>query len=148
MVNHLSVSYGVTLTAELSLIHTRGFSPTDQTQQLSVRARGRHGNPLRRVFVCVVPQVMYSQDRHGQPSVVKTNSTSLELSLPVNQDYVIQIKPFSEGGEGLSSRQITIPRIAGLTSLPVPSLAVMSLPFKDAKSTHVIHSSRSTDTHV
>ncbi|XP_046896798.1 contactin-4 [Hypomesus transpacificus] len=58
-------------------------------------------------------KVMYSQDRHGQPSVVKTNSTSLELSLPVNQDYVIQIKPFSEGGEGLSSRQITIPRIAG-----------------------------------
>lgn len=37
----------------------------------------------------------------------------MELSLPVNQDYVIQIKPFSEGGEGSSSRQITIPKIAG-----------------------------------
>nr|XP_020476109.1 contactin-4-like isoform X1 [Monopterus albus] len=58
-------------------------------------------------------KVMYSQDKHSRPSVVKTNTTSLELSLPVNQDYVIQIKPFSEGGEGSSSRQITIPKIAG-----------------------------------
>lgn len=58
-------------------------------------------------------QVMYSQDKHSRPSVVETNTTSLELSLPVNQDYVIQIKPFSEGGEGSSSRQITIPKIAG-----------------------------------
>lgn len=60
-----------------------------------------------------VAQVMYSQDKDSRPSVVETNSTSLELSLPVNQDYVIQIKPFSEGGEGRSSRQITIPKIAG-----------------------------------
>ncbi|KAM7412144.1 hypothetical protein PAMA_021886 [Pampus argenteus] len=58
-------------------------------------------------------KVMYSQDKHGLPSVVETNTTSLELSLPVNQDYVIQIKPFSEGGEGSSSRQITIPKISG-----------------------------------
>uniref|UniRef100_H3DCJ7 Contactin 3a, tandem duplicate 1 n=1 Tax=Tetraodon nigroviridis TaxID=99883 RepID=H3DCJ7_TETNG len=58
-------------------------------------------------------KVMYSQDKDSRPSVVETNSTSLELSLPVNQDYVIQIKPFSEGGEGRSSRQITIPKIAG-----------------------------------
>lgn len=58
---------------------------------------------------------MYSQDKHSRPSVVETNTTSLELSLPVNQDYVIQIKPFSEGGEGISSRQITIPKIAGGT---------------------------------
>uniref|UniRef100_A0A8C9YMN3 Contactin 3a, tandem duplicate 1 n=1 Tax=Sander lucioperca TaxID=283035 RepID=A0A8C9YMN3_SANLU len=50
-----------------------------------------------------------------RPSVVETNTTSLELSLPVNQEYVIQIKPFSEGGEGSSSRQITIPKIAGGT---------------------------------
>ncbi|TNM87231.1 hypothetical protein fugu_007461 [Takifugu bimaculatus] len=62
-------------------------------------------------------KVMYSQDKHSRPSVVETNSTSLELSLPVNQDYVIQIKPFSEGGEGRSSRQITIPKIAGAVPL-------------------------------
>ncbi|XP_069545153.1 contactin-4 isoform X1 [Brachyistius frenatus] len=58
-------------------------------------------------------KVMYSQDKHSRPSVVETNNTSLELSLPVDEGYVIQIKPFSEGGEGISSRQITIPKIAG-----------------------------------
>uniref|UniRef100_A0AAX7TTS9 Contactin 3a, tandem duplicate 1 n=1 Tax=Astatotilapia calliptera TaxID=8154 RepID=A0AAX7TTS9_ASTCA len=61
-------------------------------------------------------KVMYSQDKHSRPNVVETNNTSLELSLPVNQGYVIQIKPFSEGGEGISSRQITIPKIAGRTN--------------------------------
>uniref|UniRef100_A0A8C6UBT6 Contactin 3a, tandem duplicate 1 n=1 Tax=Neogobius melanostomus TaxID=47308 RepID=A0A8C6UBT6_9GOBI len=63
------------------------------------------------------------KNKHRSPSIVETNTTSLELSLPVNEDYVIQIKPFSEGGEGSSSRQITIPKIAGdplSTRLPVP----------------------------
>lgn len=32
-------------------------------------------------------KVMYSQDKHSRPSVVETNNTCLELSLPVNQDY-------------------------------------------------------------
>ncbi|XP_061638428.1 contactin-4 isoform X4 [Phyllopteryx taeniolatus] len=80
-------------------------------------------------------KVMYSQDKHSRPSVVETNTTSLELSLPVNEDYVIQIKPFSEGGEGISSQQITIPKIAGSiatgasvsSSLPVANLAVLIL---------------------
>ncbi|KAG1962074.1 contactin-4 isoform X1 [Pimephales promelas] len=57
-------------------------------------------------------KVMYKQSTHSRPSVVETNSTSLELSLPVDEDYIIQIKPVSEGGEGSSSKQITIPRIA------------------------------------
>uniref|UniRef100_A0A4W6CB40 Contactin 3a, tandem duplicate 1 n=1 Tax=Lates calcarifer TaxID=8187 RepID=A0A4W6CB40_LATCA len=68
-------------------------------------------------------KVMYSQDKHSRPSVVETNTTSLELSLPVNQDYVIQIKPFSEGGEGSSSGQITIPKIAGGTILTRKNIA-------------------------
>ncbi|KAF7658374.1 hypothetical protein LDENG_00013860 [Lucifuga dentata] len=66
-------------------------------------------------------KVMYSQDKHSRPSVVETNTTSLELSLPVNQDYVIQIKPFSEGGEGSSSRQITIPKITGAIAVGAAS---------------------------
>ncbi|XP_040909188.1 contactin-4 [Toxotes jaculatrix] len=81
-------------------------------------------------------KVMYSQDKHSRPSVVETNTTSLELSLPVNQDYVIQIKPFSEGGEGSSSRQITIPKIAGsiamgaapeVSAFPLVNLAALIL---------------------
>uniref|UniRef100_A0A672NJI6 Contactin-3-like n=1 Tax=Sinocyclocheilus grahami TaxID=75366 RepID=A0A672NJI6_SINGR len=42
-----------------------------------------------------------------------TNTTSVELSLPMDEEYIIQIRPFGEGGEGSSSRQITIPKIAG-----------------------------------
>uniref|UniRef100_A0A8C9TIM8 Contactin 3a, tandem duplicate 1 n=1 Tax=Scleropages formosus TaxID=113540 RepID=A0A8C9TIM8_SCLFO len=57
-------------------------------------------------------KVMY-KSRHSQPSMVETNSTSLELALPDDEEYVIQVKPFSEGGEGSSSQQITIPRITG-----------------------------------
>ncbi|XP_051932022.1 contactin-4-like isoform X1 [Hippocampus zosterae] len=58
-------------------------------------------------------KVLYKKNRHSHPNVMETNTTSVELSLPTDEDYIIQIKPFGEGGEGSSSRQITIPRIAG-----------------------------------
>uniref|UniRef100_A0A8C7YQM8 Contactin 4 n=1 Tax=Oryzias sinensis TaxID=183150 RepID=A0A8C7YQM8_9TELE len=45
--------------------------------------------------------------------VMETNTTSVELALPTDEDYIIQIKPFGEGGDGSSSRQITIPKTAG-----------------------------------
>lgn len=61
----------------------------------------------------VCPQVLYKKNRHSQPNVLETNTTSVELALPTDQDYIIQIKPFGDGGEGSSSRQITIPRIPG-----------------------------------
>ncbi|XP_026873742.2 LOW QUALITY PROTEIN: contactin-3 [Electrophorus electricus] len=56
-------------------------------------------------------KVIYKRSRHSHQRVVETNSTSLELSLPVDEDYTIQIKAISEGGES-GSRLITIPRIA------------------------------------
>uniref|UniRef100_A0A8C8DV82 Contactin 4 n=1 Tax=Oryzias sinensis TaxID=183150 RepID=A0A8C8DV82_9TELE len=52
-------------------------------------------------------------NRHSRPSVMETNTTSVELALPTDEDYIIQIKPFGEGGDGSSSRQITIPKTAG-----------------------------------
>ncbi|XP_061901741.1 contactin-4-like isoform X3 [Entelurus aequoreus] len=58
-------------------------------------------------------KVLYKKNQHGRPNVMETNTTSVELTLPTNEDYIIQIKPFGEGGEGSSSRQITIPRIPG-----------------------------------
>uniref|UniRef100_A0A8C1ZIV3 Contactin 4 n=1 Tax=Cyprinus carpio TaxID=7962 RepID=A0A8C1ZIV3_CYPCA len=47
-----------------------------------------------------------------RPSIMETNTTSVELSLPTDEEYIIQIRPFGEGGEGSSSRQITIPKIS------------------------------------
>uniref|UniRef100_A0A673CDZ9 Contactin 4 n=1 Tax=Sphaeramia orbicularis TaxID=375764 RepID=A0A673CDZ9_9TELE len=58
-------------------------------------------------------KVLYKKNRHSRPDVMETNTTSVELALPTDEDYIIQIKPFGEGGEGSSSRQITIPRIPG-----------------------------------
>ncbi|NP_001073520.1 contactin-4 precursor [Danio rerio] len=58
-------------------------------------------------------KVMYRRNRFSRPNVMETNTTSVELSLPTDEEYIIQIKPFGEGGEGSSSRQITIPRISG-----------------------------------
>ncbi|XP_046882201.1 contactin-4 isoform X1 [Hypomesus transpacificus] len=58
-------------------------------------------------------KVLYKRNRHSRPRVMETNTTSVELSLPIDEEYIIQIKPFGEGGEGSSSRQITIPRIPG-----------------------------------
>uniref|UniRef100_A0A671Z3G5 Contactin 4 n=1 Tax=Sparus aurata TaxID=8175 RepID=A0A671Z3G5_SPAAU len=53
----------------------------------------------------------YKVSTQSRPNVMETNTTSVELALPTDEDYIIQIKPFGEGGEGSSSRQITIPRI-------------------------------------
>ncbi len=61
----------------------------------------------------ICPQVLYKKNRHSRPNIMETNTTSVELALPTDEDYIIQIKPFGEGGEGSSSRQITIPRIPG-----------------------------------
>uniref|UniRef100_A0AAQ4R7K8 Contactin 4 n=1 Tax=Gasterosteus aculeatus aculeatus TaxID=481459 RepID=A0AAQ4R7K8_GASAC len=58
-------------------------------------------------------KVLYKKNRHSRLNVMETNTTSVELALPTDEDYIIQIKPFGEGGEGSSSRQITIPRIPG-----------------------------------
>lgn len=58
-------------------------------------------------------QVLYKRNRHSHPNVMETNTTSVELALPTDEDYIIQIKPFGEGGDGSSSKQITIPRVAG-----------------------------------
>lgn len=65
-------------------------------------------------FTCAIRlQVLYKKNRHSRPNVMETNTTSVELALPTDEDYIVQIKPFGEGGEGSSSRQITIPRIPG-----------------------------------
>uniref|UniRef100_A0A3B3WRY4 Contactin 4 n=1 Tax=Poecilia mexicana TaxID=48701 RepID=A0A3B3WRY4_9TELE len=58
-------------------------------------------------------KVLYKKNRHSRPSVMETNTTSVELALPTDEDYIIQIKPFGEGGDGSSSKQITIPKIPG-----------------------------------
>ncbi|NXG96830.1 CNTN4 protein, partial [Loxia leucoptera] len=62
-------------------------------------------------FVRFFP-VLYRWNRESSTSVIETNKTSVELSLPFDEDYIIEIKPFSDGGDGSSSEQIRIPKIS------------------------------------
>uniref|UniRef100_A0A674GBJ0 Contactin 4 n=1 Tax=Taeniopygia guttata TaxID=59729 RepID=A0A674GBJ0_TAEGU len=57
-------------------------------------------------------EVLYRWNRESSTSVIETNKTSVELSLPFDEDYIIEIKPFSDGGDGSSSEQIRIPKIS------------------------------------
>ncbi|KAM5279794.1 contactin-4 isoform 4-T4 [Ctenodactylus gundi] len=57
-------------------------------------------------------KVLYRWNRQSSTSVIETNKTSVELSLPVDEDYIIEIKPFSDGGDGSSSEQIRIPKMS------------------------------------
>uniref|UniRef100_A0A8D0DWL0 Contactin 4 n=1 Tax=Salvator merianae TaxID=96440 RepID=A0A8D0DWL0_SALMN len=56
-------------------------------------------------------KVLYRWNRQSSTYVIETNKTSVELSLPFDEDYIIEIKPFSDGGDGNSSEQIRIPKI-------------------------------------
>ncbi|XP_031461452.1 contactin-4 [Phasianus colchicus] len=57
-------------------------------------------------------KVLYRWNRQSSASVIETNRTSVELSLPFDEDYIIEIKPVSDGGDGSSSEQIRIPKIS------------------------------------
>ncbi|EGV92025.1 Contactin-4 [Cricetulus griseus] len=61
-------------------------------------------------------KVLYRWNRQSSTSVIETNKTSVELSLPFDEDYIIEIKPFSDGGDGSSSEQIRIPKISSKNS--------------------------------
>uniref|UniRef100_A0A8C5UB68 Contactin 4 n=1 Tax=Malurus cyaneus samueli TaxID=2593467 RepID=A0A8C5UB68_9PASS len=57
-------------------------------------------------------KVLYRWNRQSSTSVIETNKTWVELSLPFDEDYIIEIKPVSDGGDGSSSEQIRIPKIS------------------------------------
>lgn len=70
------------------------------------------------VALSLCRQVLYRWSRQSSASVIETNKTSVELSLPFDEDYIIEIKPVSEGGDGSSSEQIRIPKLSSKTLLP------------------------------
>ncbi|KAM9859038.1 contactin-3 [Aulostomus maculatus] len=56
--------------------------------------------------------VLLKRHRYNDISTVSTNKTSVELSLSTNDNYLIQIKPVSEGGEGVGSELIHIHKLS------------------------------------
>uniref|UniRef100_A0A8C2FRF1 Contactin 3a, tandem duplicate 2 n=1 Tax=Cyprinus carpio TaxID=7962 RepID=A0A8C2FRF1_CYPCA len=53
-------------------------------------------------------QVSYRRNRHKEINTITTNLTSVELTLPADDDYIIQIRALSDGGEGISSQCISL----------------------------------------
>lgn len=45
-------------------------------------------------------------------TVLETNKTSVELHIPSGEDYLIEIKALTEGGDGTSSGPIRIPKMS------------------------------------
>uniref|UniRef100_A0AAQ6IU52 Contactin 3b n=1 Tax=Anabas testudineus TaxID=64144 RepID=A0AAQ6IU52_ANATE len=67
----------------------------------------------------------YSRHRYNDISTILTNKTTVELSLSANDNYLIQIKAMSEGGEGVGSEPIHIHKLSEFTvvfPLPITSL--------------------------
>lgn len=57
-------------------------------------------------------QVVYRQNWHGTTTVLETNKTSVELHIPSGEDYLIEIKALTKGGDGASSGPIRIPKMS------------------------------------
>lgn len=57
-------------------------------------------------------QVVYRQNWHGRTTVLETNKTNVELQIPSGEDYLIEIKALTEGGDGTSSGPIRIPKMS------------------------------------
>uniref|UniRef100_A0A674NLR2 Contactin-4-like n=1 Tax=Takifugu rubripes TaxID=31033 RepID=A0A674NLR2_TAKRU len=49
---------------------------------------------------------------NGMTSVLETNKTSVELQIPTGDNYLIEIKALSEGGEGSSGGPVRIPKMS------------------------------------
>uniref|UniRef100_A0A674CST0 Contactin-4-like n=1 Tax=Salmo trutta TaxID=8032 RepID=A0A674CST0_SALTR len=62
-------------------------------------------------------KVLYRQNWLGKTSVVETNRTSMALQVPSGEDYLIEIKALSDGGDGSSSGPIRIPKMSGKREL-------------------------------
>ncbi|ETE66915.1 Contactin-3, partial [Ophiophagus hannah] len=59
-------------------------------------------------------KILYWTSSQNQLSILDTNRTSAELLLPLNDDYVIEVKAVTDGGDGISSDQIKVPKLASM----------------------------------
>ncbi|XP_053456419.1 contactin-6 isoform X1 [Nycticebus coucang] len=61
-------------------------------------------------------KILYRQNRHSKTHILETNNTSAELLVPFEEDYLIEIRTVSDGGDGSSSEEIRIPKMSSLSS--------------------------------
>ncbi|XP_053285471.1 contactin-4 [Pleuronectes platessa] len=68
-------------------------------------------------------KVVYRQNWQGKTTVLETNKTSVELQIPSGEDYLIEIKALTKGGDGTSTGPIRIPKM----SSKFPALGSMQM---------------------
>ncbi|PKK26408.1 contactin 6 [Columba livia] len=61
-------------------------------------------------------KILYRQNKHSKTHILETSNTSAELLVPFEEDYLIEIRTVSDGGDGSSSEEIRIPKISSLSS--------------------------------
>ncbi|XP_026713234.1 contactin-3 isoform X3 [Athene cunicularia] len=62
-------------------------------------------------------KVLYRTSSQTSMNVLNTDKTTAELLLQFNEDYIIEVKATTDGGDGTSSDQILIPRLASRLKL-------------------------------
>ncbi|NXQ12531.1 CNTN4 protein, partial [Peucedramus taeniatus] len=95
--------------AAVNVTTKKPLSRSCQTSPCQVFVQIYQAQPFYFIFF---PRGSSQWNRESSTSVIETNKTSVELSLPFDEDYIIEIKPFSDGGDGSSSEQIRIPKIS------------------------------------
>lgn len=72
---------------------------------------------ISKICCLLLLQVLYRTSGQNNMNVLNTDKTTAELLLPFNEDYIIEVKATTEGGDGTSSDQILIPRLASTLKL-------------------------------
>ncbi|KAG8128016.1 hypothetical protein E2320_014887, partial [Naja naja] len=81
-----------------------------------------HFKQIHFVSAKIYIKILYRQNRQSTTHILKTNITSAELLVPLEDDYLIEIKTVSDGGDGSSSEEIRIPNHSSELSPPCPSI--------------------------
>lgn len=64
------------------------------------------------LFCCPIVQVSYTRNKHTEINTVTTNVTSVELVLPADDNYIIQICALSDSGDGMPTEPINIHKLS------------------------------------
>lgn len=65
--------------------------------------------------------MLLKRHRYNDISTIPTNKTTIELSLSPNDNYLIQIKACSDGGEGVGSEPIHIHKLSEFSPVVLDS---------------------------
>ncbi|KAK2534585.1 hypothetical protein Q9966_007228 [Columba livia] len=76
-------------------------------------------------------KILYRQNKHSKTHILETSNTSAELLVPFEEDYLIEIRTVSDGGDGSSSEEIRIPKISSMFKLWSNKIVPKGKPYID-----------------